>query len=78
MTIERPDDELERLLRAHYHTVFDGLKPPQDLMESTRSRASASREHHSRLAPLLAFALAGASFVIVLLSSRMAEILLNM
>ncbi len=73
------DTQLEQLLRRYYHTELDGLSAPPDLLDRVRAAVSAERQgRRASLAPFLAFALAGASFVIVLFSSRLMELLLHL
>lgn len=70
MTTDHDNDtQLEQLLRRHYHTELDGLPTPPDLLARVETAVHA-RQHNRRpgLAPFLAFALAGVSFVIILFS----------
>ncbi|HWQ22412.1 MAG TPA: hypothetical protein VN478_06765 [Clostridia bacterium] len=78
MTIGHSDDELDQLLREHYHAVIDGVTAPEHLLRQalTETRPGGGRE--TRWTPVLAFALAGASFLIILASSRAIEVLLSL
>ena len=78
MTTGRTDDKLDGLLRAYYHTEIDGLSTPDTLVDAVRAATRPAGKQHRALVPLLALTLAGASFVIVLASSRAVEILLNL
>lgn len=78
MTTGHSDDELDRLLRAHYHAELDGIKAPDMLVHDILVTTGSERPRRAIWAPLLAFTLAGASFVIILASSRAIEILLNL
>jgi hypothetical protein len=75
---EHTDDELDRLLRAHYHSEIDGIEAPDRLVHAVLATTGSQRARHGGWASLLAFTLAGASFVIILASSRAVEILLNL
>ncbi|MHB8071246.1 MAG: hypothetical protein ACYDHF_08490 [Candidatus Cryosericum sp.] len=78
MIIGHTDDKLDQLLRAHYHTAIDGIEAPETLVRAVLATASPRGGLRGAWAPLLAFTLAGASFVIILASSRAIEILLNL
>jgi len=78
VTTGHTDDQLDQLLRAYYHAGIDGLEAPDVLMHSVLATTSSQRGLRGAWAPLLAFTLAGASFVIILASSRAVEILLNL
>jgi hypothetical protein len=75
---EHTDDELDRLLRAHYHSEIDGIEAPDTLVRAVLATTGSQRARRAGWAPLLAFTLAGASFVLTLGSSRAIEILLNL
>jgi hypothetical protein len=77
VTIEHSSDELEQLLRKHYHATVDGVTIPEDLLRQVLTATEPQRGRSARWAPVLAFALAGASFLIILASSRVIEILLS-
>ena len=76
MTIERNDNELGRLLRVHYHAALDGVTVPEHLLHQALAETQPGRA--SRWTPVLSFALAGASFLIILASSRLIEVLLSL
>ncbi|MFZ2413797.1 MAG: hypothetical protein WAW16_06215 [Candidatus Cryosericum sp.] len=78
MTIEHSDDNLDRLLRAHYHTTVDGVTAPDHLLRRAMAETEPGQGHTARWTPVLAFALAGASFLIILASSRVVEVLLSL
>ena len=78
MTTEHIDDDLDRLLRAHYHAGIDGIEAPENLVRTVLATTASQSRRRSPWAPLLALTLAGASFVIALASSRAVEILLNL
>lgn len=78
MTTGHTDDQLDQLLRAHYHAEIDGLEAPDALVRTVLATTGPQRGLRGAWAPLLAFTLAGASFVIILASSRAFEILLNL
>jgi hypothetical protein len=77
VTIEHSNDELEQLLRKHYHATVDGVTIPEDLLHQVLTATEPQRGRSARWAPVLAFALAGASFLIILASSRVIEVLLS-
>jgi hypothetical protein len=77
VTIEHSNDELEQLLRKHYHATVDGVTIPEDLLRQVLTATEPQRGRSARWAPVLAFALAGASFLIILASSRVIEVLLS-
>jgi hypothetical protein len=76
--IGHTDDKLDQLLRAHYHAEIDGLEAPDTLVRAVLGATEVRRRGRGAWVPLLAFTLAGASFVIILASSRAIEILLNL
>lgn len=78
MTIEHSDDELDQLLRAHYHAAVDGVTVPEHLLHQVLTATEPERGRMARWTPVLAFALAGASFLIILASSRVVEVLLSL
>lgn len=78
MTTGHTDDKLDGLLRAYYHTEIDGLRTPDALVDAVLATTRPAGKRHGAWTPLLALTLAGASFVIVLASSRAIEILLNL
>jgi len=78
VTIEQNDDELDQLLRMHYHTTVGGVKAPEHVLRRVLSETEPKNGHMTRWTPALAFVLAGASFLIILASSRVAEVLLNL
>ena len=78
MTIEHSDDELDQLLRTHYHAAVDGVTVPEYLLRQVLTATEPQRGHTARWAPVLAFALAGGSFLIILASSRIVEVLLSL
>lgn len=77
MTIEHSDDELDQLLRTHYHAAVDGVTVPEQLLHRVLTETDLQRGRTARWTPVLAFALAGASFLIILASSRVIEVLLS-
>ena len=78
MTIEHSDDELDQLLRTHYHAAVDGVTVPELLLHQILTETNPQRGRTARWMPVLAFALAGASFLIILASSRVVEVLLSL
>ena len=78
MTIEQNDDELDQLLRMHYHTTLGGVKAPEHVLRRVLSDTEPKHGPMASWTPVLAFVLAGASFLIILASSRVAEVLLNL
>jgi hypothetical protein len=78
VTIEHSDDELDQLLRAHYRATVDGVTVSEHLLRQALTETGSQREHTARWTPVLAFALAGASFLIILASSRVVEVLLSL
>lgn len=78
MTIEHSDDQLDQLLRTHYHTAVDGVTVPEHLLRQVLTATEPQRGRTVRWTPVLAFALAGASFLIILASSRVVEVLLSL
>jgi hypothetical protein len=78
MTIEHSDDNLDQLLRAHYHTAVDGVTAPDRLLRRAMAEPEPGRGNTARWTPVLAFAMAGASFLIILASSRVVEVLLSL
>jgi hypothetical protein len=78
VTIEHSDEELDQLLRTHYHATVGGLKVPEHVLRRVLSETEPQRGHMARWTPVLAFVLASASFLIILASSRVAEVLLNL
>lgn len=77
MTTEHNDDELEQLVRTHYHATVDGVRVPEDLLRQVLTTTEPQRGRTARWAPVFAFALAGASFLIILGSSRVVEVLFS-
>ena len=77
MTIEHSDDELDQLLRIHYHAAVDGVTVPEHLLRQVLTATEPQRGCTARWTPVLAFALAGVSFLIILASSRIVEVLLS-
>ena len=77
MTNQPNDCELERSLRAYYHSTLDGTRPSQELLQTVLEH---TREHQNAvyLKPGWAFVLAGVSFFIILASSRALEVLLQL
>ncbi|MHB8108369.1 MAG: hypothetical protein ACYDH4_13250, partial [Candidatus Cryosericum sp.] len=71
------DDDLDQLLRAHYHAAVDGVTVPDRLLRRVLEEAEPKRGGAAN-SPILAFALAGASFLIILVSSRVVEVLLSL
>ncbi len=78
MTIGNTDDHLDTLLRQHFHRRLDGVETPSTLIDRVRVNVSSKASFGLRIAPALAVVAAGAAFVLVLISSRAAEVLLNM
>jgi len=78
VTIEHSDDELDQLLRAHYHAAVDGVTVSEHLLHQVLTETEPQRGRTARWMPVLAFALAGASFLIILASSRVVEVLLSL
>jgi hypothetical protein len=78
VTIEHSDDELDQLLRTRYHVAFDGVTVPEHLLHQVLTATGPQRGRTARWMPVLAFALAGASFLIILASSRVVEVLLSL
>ena len=78
MTIEHSNDELDQLLRTHYHAAVDGVTVPEHLLRQVLTATEPQRGRIAGWAPVLAFALAGASFLIILASSRVVEVLLSL
>jgi hypothetical protein len=78
MTIGNSDDHLDTLLRQHFHRRLDGVETPSALIDRVRVSVSGKTSFGLRIAPTLAVVAAGAAFVLVLISSRAAEVLLNM
>ncbi len=74
MTIEHKDEELDRALRAHYHAILDGVAAPEHLRRQVLTHTEPKRGYMAPWAPVFAIALASASFLVVLASSRAAEI----
>jgi hypothetical protein len=77
VTTEHSDDELEQLVRTHYHATVDGVRVPEDLLRQVLTATEPQRGRTARWTPVLAFALAGASFLIILGSSRVVEVLFS-
>jgi hypothetical protein len=77
VTIEHSDDELDQLLRKHYHVAVDGVTVPEHLLHQVLTETEPQHGRTTRWTPVLAFALAGASFLIILASSRVVEVLLS-
>jgi hypothetical protein len=77
MTKQPHDSELERSLRAYYHSTLDGARPSRELVQTVLERAHEQRTV-PYLKPGLAFALAGVSFFFILASSRALEVLLQL
>jgi len=77
VTIEHSDNDLEQLLRKHYHATVDGVTIPEDLLHQILTATEPQRGRSARWTPVLSFALAGASFLIILASSRVIEVLLS-
>jgi hypothetical protein len=78
VTIEHSDDELDQLLRTYYHAAVDGVTVPEHVLRQALTGTEPQRGHTARWTPILAFALAGASFLIILASSRVVEVLLSL
>ncbi len=78
MTIEHSDDDLDQLLRTHYHTAVDGVTAPEHLLRRVLIGVEPEHGRAARWMPIMAFALASASFLIILVSSRVVEVLLNL
>ena len=78
MIIEHSDDQLDQLLRTHYHAAVDGVTVPEHLLRQVLIAIGPQHGRTVRWAPVLAFALAGASFLIILASSRVVEVLLSL
>lgn len=78
MTIEYSDNELDQLLRTHYHAAVDGVTVPEHLLRQVLTATEPQRRCTARWTPVLAFALAGTSFLIILASSRVVEVLLSL
>jgi hypothetical protein len=78
VTIEHSNDELDQLLRTHYHAAIDGVTVPEHLLRQVLTEAKPQRGRTVRWTPVLAFALASASFLIILASSRVVEVLLSL
>lgn len=78
MTIGNSDDHLDTLLRQHFHRRLDGVETPHALIDRVRANVAGKASFGWRIAPTLAVVAAGAAFVLVLISSRAAEVLLNM
>jgi len=77
VTIEHSDDEFDQLLRTHYHAAIDGVMVPEHLLRKALTATQPQRRRTARWTPVLAFALAGASFLIILASSRVVEVLFS-
>jgi len=77
MTKQPNDSELERSLRAYYHSTLDGAQPSRELLQTVLEHAR-ERGSAAYLKPGLAFALAGVSFFVILASSRALEVLLQL
>jgi len=75
--IEHSDDELDQLLRTHYHAAVDGVTVPEHVLRHVLTTTEPQDGRTARWTPVLAFALAGASFLIILASSRVVEVLLS-
>lgn len=78
MITGQTEDKLDELVRAHYHAEIDGIRVPDTLVYAVLAATGSQKARRTSWAPLLAFTLAGASFVIILASSRAVEILLNL
>lgn len=78
MTIEHSNDKLDQLLRTHYHTAVDGVTVPEHLLRQVLTTTEPRQGRVAHWAPVLVFALAGASFLIILASSRVIEVLLSL
>ena len=78
MTIEHSNDRLDQLLRTHYHAAVDGVTAPENLLNQVLKTTEPQQGHVAPWAPVLVFALAGASFLIILASSRVIEVLLSL
>lgn len=78
MTIEHIDDELDQLLRTHYHAAVDGVTVPEHVLHHALTEPEPQHGRSARWTPVLVFALAGASFLIILASSRVVEVLLSL
>jgi len=78
VTIEHNDDELDQLLRTHYHATVDGVTVPDHVLRQVLTETEPQRGRTVRWTPVLAFALAGTSFLIILASSRVVEVLLSL
>ena len=77
MTIEHSDDELDQLLRTYYRATVHGMTVPQHVLRQVLTATEPQHGRTARWTPVLAFALAGASFLIILVSSRVVEFLLS-
>ncbi len=77
MTIERSDDELDQLLWMYYRAAVQGVTVPDHVLREALTATEPQRGRSARWTPVLAFALAGASFLIILASSRVVEVLLS-
>jgi len=77
VTIEHSDDELDRLLRTYYRSAVSGVTVPELMLHQVLTATEPQRGRSARWTPVLAFALAGASFLIILASSRVVEVLLS-
>jgi len=77
VTIEHSDDELDRLLRTYYRAAVSGVTVPELMLHQVLTATEPQRGRSARWTPVLAFALAGASFLIILASSRVVEVLLS-
>jgi len=78
VTIEYSDNELDQLLRTHYHATVDGVTVPDHVLRQVLTETEPQRGRTVRWTPVLAFALAGTSFLIILASSRVVEVLLSL
>jgi hypothetical protein len=78
VTIEHSDDELDRLLRTYYRTAVSGVTVPEHVLRHVLTITEPQDGRTARWTPVLAFALAGASFLIILASSRVVEVLLSL
>jgi len=75
VTVEPKDKDLDQALRGYYHAILDGVTAPEHLRRQVLAHTEQQRWYMTPWAPVIALALAGASFFVVLASSRMAEII---
>lgn len=77
MTIEQNDNELERALRAHYDALLSGVQVPERLRHEVLGQVERKRGYMASWGPIVGLALASASFLVVLASSRLAEVVFH-